>query len=92
MSHMSLKEYRAKRDFARSPEPRGDERLAISVRQIQFTFKPVQVPGLLYGRDYFLGDLVTAVYDGVSYARRVQSVGITVDESGSWVDVRTVDA
>lgn len=73
-------------------EMRGDEKLTENRRARQFTFRVVQTPGLMYGRDYFLGDLVTAIYDGVTYTKRVNSVQFKVNEAGSWPDVGLIDA
>jgi len=59
---------------------------------IGFDFKVLQLPGLLYGKHYFLGDYVTAIYDGVSYTRRVDAVRWRVSAEGAWADVATVEA
>ena len=51
----------------------------------------LQTPGCLYGKHYFLGDYVTAIYDGVSYDRRIDSVPWKVTKAGAWADVKTVE-
>lgn len=45
-----------------------------------FNFDVLQQPGTLYGRDYFLGDLVTARY--LAFERNVKIIGITVEVIG----------
>jgi hypothetical protein len=42
-------------------EARGDRRLEERRARVDFNFEVVQTEGLAYGRDYFLGDVVTAV-------------------------------
>lgn len=42
-----------------------------------FSFEVVQTPGSAYGVHYFLGDLVTAKYKGLSVTMKVQAVEIT---------------
>lgn len=48
----------------------------LQAREI-FDFQTMQIPGLLYGRDYFLGDTVTARYKSIE--RQKQIVGVTVN-------------
>ncbi len=45
-----------------------------------FAFDVLQQPGTLYGRDYFVGDLVTARY--LTFERSVQIAAITVEVIG----------
>jgi len=42
-----------------------------------FDFQTLQIPGLLYGRDYFLGDQVTARYKTIE--RQKQIIGVTIN-------------
>jgi hypothetical protein len=69
---------------------KGDAALAENLPTVAFNFKPVQSPGCLYGKHYFLGDLVTARYMGVDYARKIQSVTISHGRMGQSIDVQTV--
>lgn len=69
---------------------KGDTALAENVQTVSFDFVAVQSPGCLYGRDYFLGDLVTARYMGVDYDRKVQRVSIQSGRNGVSVAVQTV--
>lgn len=45
----------------------------------QFTFEPVQTPSSLYGREYFLGDLITARFAGVELTRKITGIHIQVE-------------
>jgi hypothetical protein len=69
---------------------KGDAALAENRATVGFSFKPLQSPGSLYGKNYFLGDLVTARYQGVDYDRKIQSVTISNGRMGQTVDVQTV--
>lgn len=44
--------------------------------------RPIDIPHMTYGVDYQLGDLVTAIVDGVEIQDVVREVEITVDGSG----------
>lgn len=55
----------------------------------QFAARLVEQPGMRYGLDVSLGDLVRAEYDGTFYDCRVEPVRITLDGSGKeTVDVQ----
>jgi len=43
-------------------------------------FSALQQPSLIYGRDYFLGDLITAKYDEIEFDKKIVSVGISCDK------------
>lgn len=49
----------------------------------ELTFDIVQDGPYLYGRDYFLGDLVTATYDAISVTRKIQGVQIDYAKDGT---------
>lgn len=61
----------------------GDEKLYQAQTRDELTFDVLQVPQSLYGRDYFLGDLVTGVYEGVTATKKIRrvSVGLAMDGS-----------
>lgn len=44
-----------------------------------FVFGVMQIPGCLYGRDYFFGDLVTARYKAVERNKEIVGVNIVVE-------------
>ncbi len=48
----------------------------------QFTARLLEEPGMRYGLDVYLGDLVRAEYDGTLYDCRVEPVHLTLDGSG----------
>lgn len=72
-------------------ENKGDAVLAESAATESLSFRVLQTPGCLYGRDYFLGDLVTARYADTSFAKKVQSVEMTVNPNGETIDVHLID-
>jgi hypothetical protein len=55
----------------------------------QFTFGVIQDGPHLYGRDYFLGDLVAAEYDTISVTRKV--VGVQIDYSKDGTEKVNID-
>lgn len=60
----------------------GDKRLAEARAVQEFAFEVLQTPACAYGRDYYLGDLVTARYGAIEATRKVTSVTISLAESG----------
>lgn len=58
---------------------RGDLFLEDARAKDSLTFDVIQTPGSLYGLHYFLGDRVTAYYQGITATKQV--VGVTVDFS-----------
>jgi hypothetical protein len=46
------------------------------------TFKFLQTPTAFYGVDYFLGDLVTTLYEGISRVQQIRSVSIDAAPTG----------
>lgn len=69
---------------------RAAQELANNRAQVEFGFVALQTPGCMYGKHYTLGDYVTAIYDGVSYDRRIDSVQWEVTAAGAVAKVRTV--
>ena len=55
---------------------RGDAFLQELQARESFTFAALQIPATLYGRDYFLGDRVTARYQTIE--RNFQITGVTI--------------
>lgn len=72
------------RDLATSAalDAKGDAKLAETAYKPRFTFRASQAPGSYYGRDYFLGDLVYALYEGQGFTQRIVGVTVAVDEDG----------
>lgn len=59
----------------------GDVRLEQLRARDQISFDVIQVPSTIYGRDYFMGDVVTAHYLGKSYTPRIMRVAVSVQAS-----------
>jgi hypothetical protein len=60
----------------------GSARLAKEKIIEKMTFKVMQVPAYVYGRDYFQGDLVDAVYLGHALAPKVAAVVLEQERTG----------
>ncbi len=56
-----------------------------------FDFQTLQIPGLLYGRDYFLGDLVTARYKTIERQKQIIGVTINVTEGVETITIELGD-
>lgn len=63
-------------------EARGDAKLADYVYRPKFNFRAVQTPSCLYGKDYFLGDTVKALYQDTMFTQRIVGVTVGVNEDG----------
>lgn len=61
----------------------GDTELINQKARDELTFDVLQVPQTLYGRDYFLGDLITARYETVTAVKKIQRVSIGMQEDGT---------
>lgn len=70
----TLAEYQQRGDIALEEATRVRSRIDVVV---------VQTTALRYGRNYFLGDLVSISVDGVLYTRKIASVAIRVGTDGS---------
>lgn len=68
----------------------GDARLKEGKPSNTLTFKVLQTEGYRYGRDYFLGDLVTAEFRGVTALKKIVGVTISV-AAATRFDVETAD-
>ena len=60
----------------------GDAKLYETETRDELTFDVLQVPQTLYGEHYFLGDLVTGVYEGVTATKKIRKVSIGVAGTG----------
>lgn len=63
-------------------QDRGDERLDELKSRDTLDFVPLQTDALRYGRDYFLGDLVTGRFSGIEITPQIDSVEIELPERG----------
>ncbi len=71
---------------------RANQELLLNQAQNGLEFTVLQTPGTLLGKHYFLGDHVSALYDGVRYTRRIDRVAWTVNADGVTIRVETVEA
>lgn len=62
---------------------RGEARMQELKESRELTFDVLQTPGSLYGLHYFLGDIVTAVFQGVQITQKIEGVTIGFDSSGA---------
>ncbi|MEU0159027.1 siphovirus ReqiPepy6 Gp37-like family protein [Streptomyces sp. NPDC006261] len=65
----------------------ADEALKEGERNGNFQIYPIDTEQVKFGRDYFVGDIVTVAVDGVEYSDMVREVDITVDDGGNAVTV-----
>ncbi|MFE5092089.1 siphovirus ReqiPepy6 Gp37-like family protein [Streptomyces sp. NPDC056638] len=61
--------------------------LAEGVKSGNFQIYPIDTADCLFGRDYFVGDIVTVAVDGTEYSDVVREVTISVDDGGNAIDV-----
>lgn len=69
----------------------GDRLLEEFKAQENFTFQVIQTPATLYGRDYFLGDIVTARFKTVERDIKIVGVDIVVERGVERIDVLLSD-
>ncbi|MER6382098.1 siphovirus ReqiPepy6 Gp37-like family protein [Streptomyces sp. NPDC001118] len=58
------------------------EALTQGAKSGNFQIYPIDTPHIQFGRDYFVGDIVTVAVDGAEYTDIVREVSITVDQGG----------
>ncbi|MEU8948783.1 siphovirus ReqiPepy6 Gp37-like family protein [Streptomyces sp. NPDC048489] len=59
------------------------EALTTGAKNGNFQIYPVDTELVQFGRDYFVGDIVTVAVDGTEYVDMVREVSITVDDAGN---------
>lgn len=64
-------------------QARGDAKLAESEYRPRFVFNPAVAPGYRYGKHFFLGDTITARFEGESFTQKIVGVTVSVDENGN---------
>ncbi len=69
----------------------GDALLEKLQARENFDFQTMQIPGLLYGRDYFLGDLVTARYKTIERQKQIIGVNVNVTEGTETITIEVGD-
>ncbi|MET9816868.1 siphovirus ReqiPepy6 Gp37-like family protein [Streptomyces sp. NPDC006355] len=68
-------------------EQAADEVLKEGEKSGNFQIYPIDTEQIKFGRDYFVGDLVTVEIDGTEYVDMVREVNITVDDGGNALTV-----
>jgi hypothetical protein len=61
----------------------GDAALVEARARNDLSFRVLQVPQTLYGRHYFVGDLVTARYEDVVATKKIRRVTVSLQADGS---------
>lgn len=60
----------------------GNEVLYEKRAALSFSFDPIQTQHSAYGRHYFLGDIVTCLFQGASFNVKIVSITINLSETG----------
>ena len=69
---------------------RGDEELESAQAKESFSFEVLQVPSCLYGKHYFLGDLVTGRFGTVQVDKKVLQVTVNVAAQGQGGQIENI--
>lgn len=69
----------------------GDVRLDELRAKDDLTWDVIQTPGSLYGVHYFLGDLVTGYYEGVTATKQISAVTVTFAPGNDRVETIAVE-
>lgn len=69
----------------------GDIRLDELRARDDLSWEVIQTPGSLYGRDYFMGDLVTGYYEGIEAIKQIASVLITFEPGNDRAETISVE-
>lgn len=74
-------------------QAKGDAELEKARAYDEFRFDVLQTAVSLYGKHYFLGDLVTAVnpFTGASLEKKIVGVAVTVQDGAESIQVETAD-
>ncbi|GAI16624.1 unnamed protein product, partial [marine sediment metagenome] len=78
-------------DTAAALQDKGDRLLEERQAEESFSFDVIQTAACIYGRDYFLGDLVTARYGDIETDKKIVGVGIVVQENRDTISVELAD-
>jgi hypothetical protein len=68
-------------------EEAADSALKDGEKAGNFQVYPIDTADCLFGRDYFVGDVVTVAVDGTEHSDVVREVTISVDDGGNAMDV-----
>lgn len=61
----------------------ADAALSEGAKSGNFQIYPIDTDQVKFGRDYFVGDIITIAVDGVEYSDTVRAVTINVDDGGN---------
>ncbi|MFI2031401.1 Gp37-like protein [Streptomyces buecherae] len=64
------------------------EALAEGEKDGNFQIYPIDTEDCAFGRDYFVGDIVTVAVDGIEYSDVVREVVVSVDDGGKATDIK----
>jgi hypothetical protein len=70
---------------------KGNEYLYAAQARRKLSFKVLQTPAVQYGRDYFLGDLVSAFYKGITFQQKFFGVSVTYRPGGDVLEEISVE-
>lgn len=69
----------------------GDEALAEASPKESFTFEVLQTADSLYGRDYFIGDIVTVRFDDIIRVKKIIGANIQMSEGKETIKLEFAD-
>jgi len=72
-------------------QDKGDRKLEERQAEESFSFDVIQTHACVFGRDYFLGDLITARYSDIERDKKIVGVGIVVQENRDTISVELAD-
>lgn len=72
-------------------QDKGDRRLEERQAEESFSFEVIQTTACIYGRDYFVGDLITARYSDIERDKKIVGVRIVAQENRETIAVELAD-
>ncbi|MEU9258974.1 siphovirus ReqiPepy6 Gp37-like family protein [Streptomyces sp. NPDC048212] len=73
--------------YVQAIQQAAEEVLKEGEKSGNFQVYPIDTDQVKFGRDYFVGDIVTVAVDGTEYSDMVREVNITVDDGGNALTV-----
>ncbi len=68
-------------------QAKGKERLYLAKERRHLSFQVLQTPSTQYGRDYFMGDLITANYNSIIFQQEIRGITINFSDGQETVDI-----
>lgn len=78
-------------DTVAALQDKGDSKLEERQAEESFSFEVIQTTATVYGRDYFLGDLVTARYGDIERSKKIVGVRVVVQENRETISLEVAD-